>query len=94
MSVTNALAYLASSSVMKEKSFITLAPGAMIPGTSGMSMGAPPPPPGAVHTGMAPGTPNAVPPPGSQVTTASNVASNGATTIGSGQGKNRPFFNI
>ena len=64
-------------------------PGAMIPGTSGMALGAPPPPPpGAVHPGMAPGTPNAVPPPGSQVSTATNVASNGASTLGSGQGKN------
>jgi len=53
-------------------------PGAMIPGTSGMS---------AVHSGLAPGTPNVVPPPGSQVSTASNAASNGATTHGSGQGK-------
>ena len=64
-------------------------PGAMIPGTSGMALGAPPPPPpGAVHPGMAPGTPNAVPPPGSQVSTTTNVASNGASTLGSGQGKN------
>ena len=71
-------------------------PGAMIPGTSGMSMA---PPPGASHSNMAPGTPNAVPPPGSQVNSQQHtansfgrenvqqLASNGAAPPGSGPGK-------
>jgi hypothetical protein len=68
-------------------------PGAMIPGTSGM------PPPGAVHPNMAPGTPNAVPPPGSQVSTANSfgrdnvqqLTNNGAATHGGGQGEIMSF---
>ena len=68
-------------------------PGAMIPGTSGMSMV--PPPPGAGLSNIIPGTPNSVPPPGTQVNSHTanfgreNVqqhSSNGAPQPGTGPG--------